>query len=315
MTSSPTNYSPTGSAVFALCGLIAALSIGCAQKPLCPELGNCGGPLPVGAWALSPGHPSCSEDLYNPPPDTRLVKADQPPARTTPPEVALYDWCDLLVTNGGLMIQTHPARFSFETGSIGAAWVRYDGAGNYSAGITRTGTYIIDFPALCMREFGAMDNRPADPSKDPNGPPVNICQQLQAQIVSTSTHRNTLCAQNPDDPAGCLCRFDVSDTKAGAGSYRLRDAQTILHLVNTSLPDMAPLIDFPAAATFCNKGSSLELTGANGEYLFNEPGLRTLDLGSVMINCTDGVLGPGEEGVDCGAACGKACGMAAAPMK
>jgi hypothetical protein len=290
------------SCVLALCGLSVALVSGCKQQPLCPELGNCGGPAPIGDWALSPGHGSCSEDLYTPPADTRLVGADLPAARMPPPEPALFDWCDLLVTSGGKDIQAHPPRFFYESGPIGAASVRFSADGHYSAGLTRTGTYTLDFPALCMREFGAMDNRPADPTNDPNGPPVNICKQLEVPLRSSGlgegSYRNTTCDPNQDDPAGCLCTFDVSEATGGAGEYQLLDSHTLLLLPGTN---------FPENVTYCNQGDSLELTGANGDYLFGQRGLRTMNVAKIMIDCTDGMQGPGEEGIDCGSACPTPC--------
>jgi hypothetical protein len=262
---------------FALCGLLAALTIGltavlttsCKQDTRCKDLGNCGGPLPLGRWELSPGHGSCSEDLYTAPTDTRLVQADLPAARTPPPEPALFDWCYLLVTNGGTNIQAKPPRFYYENGPVGAAQVQYEADGHYSVGITKTGTYTLDFPAVCMREFGAMDNRPAVPG----GPPVNICKQLEVPLAASGlgegSYRNTSCDPNPADPGGCLCVFDVSEAGGGAGTYQLLNNNTILHL---------PFTNFPQRVTFCNKGDSLELTGANGDYLFGVRGLRTMTL-------------------------------------
>ncbi|HEY0715404.1 MAG TPA: hypothetical protein VGF45_22170, partial [Polyangia bacterium] len=93
-----------------------AMTSGCEmfmQKPHCEELANCGGDLPVGNWILGPGNPSCSEDLYVPPTDTRLVGADVTAARIPPPEPALFDWCILLVANGGKSIQAKPPRFFY----------------------------------------------------------------------------------------------------------------------------------------------------------------------------------------------------------
>lgn len=297
------------SAVF---GLLAAVTTGCTQTPLCPELGTCGGPLPVGEWVLAPGHPSCSEDLYLAPSDPRLVKGDLPAARTPVPEEALFDWCDLLVTNGGKEIAPQKPRFSYENGTIGAAWLRYDASGNYAAGLTRTGTFVIDFPALCVREFGAMDGRPADATKDPNGPAVNVCAQLQAQIVDSSSHQNMLCQPNPSDPAGCLCQFDVSVPSGGSGSYLAR-SNDLTHVLTAVYPGKTQAAAFPQHATYCNRSTTLQLTGAEGQYLFDEPGLRTLNLVSTTINCADGTRGPGEDGVDCGLACPNDC-MPAVPM-
>jgi hypothetical protein len=68
---------------------------------------------------------------------------------------------------------------------------------------------------------------------------------------------------------------------------------------------------FPSTATYCRNSTSLQLTGADDSYLFDTPGLRTLDLGPA--NCADGLQGPGEEGVDCGSVCGVDCAAPPAP--
>jgi hypothetical protein len=39
-----------------------------------------------------------------------------------------------------------------------------------------------------------------------------------------------------------------------------------------------PFTNFPQRVTFCNQGDRLQLTGADGDYLFGQRGLRTLDL-------------------------------------
>jgi hypothetical protein len=92
----------------------------------------------------------------------------------------------------------------------------------------------------------------------------------------------------------------------GSGAYTFSSGNTLVHAYEARL-DKSPAADFPVFATFCKQGTSLQLTGANGAYLFNVPGLRTLDLTPTTVNCTDGVQGPGEQGVDCGAACPTAC--------
>jgi hypothetical protein len=135
---------------------------------------------------LSPGHPACIEDLYVPPQDTRVVGGEVPTARNPPLEPALFDWCDLLITSGGANIQAKSAAFIYESGPIGRTSLGYtpDPAnprvGHYTLGITRTGTYTLDFPAVCMREFGAMDGRQAlDAAGNTVGPATNVCKQLQ----------------------------------------------------------------------------------------------------------------------------------------
>jgi hypothetical protein len=262
----------------ALCGLFTALTTGCKQEVGCPALDSCGGPQPIGNWVLAPGYPSCTEDLYVPATDTRLAMGDVPPSGKPLPEPALFDWCLLLVTgpsstsNNGT-IQIRPPRFYYESGPIGAVSVRYEADGHFATGITRTGTYTLDFPGFCVRAFGTMDGAPIDPVNDPMGPTGGVCKQLEGPVrvsgISEGSYQNTICDANPDDPEGCLCTFDVTETGGPGGVYQMVNSNTILHLAERS---------FPAKATFCNQGDRLELTGTDGTYLFDQRGLRTLDL-------------------------------------
>jgi hypothetical protein len=250
--------------------LMASLT-GCMQKPNCPELGACGGPDPVGSWQLAPGYPSCSEDLYVPPTDLRLAQNNKTPALVAPPEPAVYDWCDQLVASGGPMVQIHDPNFYAESPEIGQSAVTFKPNGEYTAQITKTGTFQLDFPAVCVREFGAQDGRPINPD-DPMSPTGNVCKQLERPIgiggTNTGAYFNTICEPNPQDPRGCLCQFDVTSTGGPVGFWS-RSGST-LTLTNQS--------NFTTRITFCNRGSSLELTGAEGDYLFGVKGLRTFKL-------------------------------------
>ncbi len=299
--------------LLAAAALFASLALGCTQAPLCPELGECGGAIPFGTWALDPGHVSCVEDLYQPTTDTRLFGAEIPAARVPTVEPALYDWCYLLVAGSGNTIQLKPPPFYTESPQIGAAEISYNADYTYTVGITRTGTFQFDFPAACMRAFGAIDGRPANPEIDPNGPPVNICEQLEVPIrsngIGEGAYPNTDCSPNPADPGGCICFFDMSAASGPGGRFEVLDSHTILHYASNN---------FPAKVTFCNKGSELELTGADGAYLFNQKGLRTMSLVSgqspaAADPCTNGAQDTGEEGIDCGGTCPTACTPPAVP--
>jgi hypothetical protein len=293
--------------LIALCGLFTALAGACKQEPLCPELGECGGAKPVGSWTLSPGHASCIEDLYVQQKDPRLYGGEVPSARNPVIEPAAWDWCFLLVTNGGQKIQAKQPSFFYESGPIGRATLTYEDNGRYTLGLARTGTYYMDFPAVCMREFGAMDGRMAlDEAGMPVGEPVGVCKQLEPFVkaagIGEGSYPNVLCDTIPEDPDGCRCFFDVSETGGSSGSYQiLPDGKTILHLPGTN---------FPQKASFCNHGDSLELTGADGAYLFGVPGLRTMNLGKSAVatdTCINGIQDGAETGVDCGGTCAAPC--------
>jgi hypothetical protein len=295
----------------ALCGLVLALTPGCKQAVHCPELSGNGGPVPIGTWTLTPAvgaapaHGSCIEDLYVPVSDPRLVGGgDVPAARTPPPEPSLYDWCDNLVTSSGTMISTHDAIFYPESAPVAVASIKILADGSWTSGITRTGVFVLDFPALCMREFGAMDGRPVDPT-NPAAGTGDVCAQLQVKQrktgLGTGAYQNTTCLPNTSDPGGCTCWFEDQETGGPSGYYRQIDGNTLEFLSDKNFPNLV---------TYSNDGgTSLELTGKDGEYLFGTRGLRTMDL--AISNCMDGIQGPYEQGVDCGGQCSTPCGAAA----
>jgi hypothetical protein len=306
------------------------LVAGCKQQTACPGFESCGGPIPAGDWTLDSAHGSCSDTLYTPPVDPRLVNADLPAARQPIPDPALYDWCDLLVTSPQIPIASpvdpmpkpnlmnsivgRPPNFSFDTFAVTQATVHYDERGNYALSTTRGGTFLVDFPTYCMRAFGAIDT-----TFDPNALTAStgsVCQKLQATLpfVTPPQFLNIVCLTNDDanrqnllnkgvridypaDPGGCLCQVDVQDRTDTRGTV-LADGADMLHLSAS---------DFPMQVSYCRGGSELALSSVNDAYLFNRPGLRTLDLVSVGVNCEDGKRGPGEDGVDCGPACQILC--------
>lgn len=250
---------------------LLALVVGCKQEPKCPELGSCGGD-PTGTWQLAPGYPSCMEDLYAPASDLRLTQNNKTPAMVAAPEPAVYDWCDNLVASGGTKVLLIDPNFYYDSAPIGQSTIDFKPDGTYSASITKTGTFWLDFPAACVREFGAQNGRPINPS-DPMSPVGDVCKQLERPInqggTNSGAYFNTVCDINPADPQGCLCHFDVTSTGGPAGKWT-RMGST-LQLVNPG--------SVPTYVTFCNRnGTELQLTGKDGDYLFGVPGLRTVKL-------------------------------------
>lgn len=269
----------------ALCGLFVMLAAGCdalKQQPRCPALSDCGGPVPVGNWTLynavtkSIGS-SCSEDIYVPPTDLRLPGGIVPAARTAPPEPALYDWCDQLITqayNSQSGIVVTAANFYTPDIQVGVASISYTNT-NYTAGLGRTGDFTLTFPNLCMKEFGATNGNPVVANGAPVGDPVDLCKQLEVPLHAAGNGSgaipDTTCNldTDPNDQGGCVCTFTANEEGGGAGTYLVTGSNTLLNL---------PGKDFPQKVTYCNTGTELQLTGGDGQYLFGTLGLRTLDL-------------------------------------
>ncbi len=270
---------------------------GCKQPSLCPGISVCGGDLPVGDWVLAAGHPSCSDDLYTPAADPRLVGGDLPAARTPPPEPALYDWCQLLVATDAPDITNTVYKLPnlyAESAEVGAAVIHYSADRHFKISTTRTGTFTADFSAYCMRAFGAVDT-PATSTT----PVVTVCQKLTASLNARvrAQYTNIGCS---DYEGGCFCTFDLSDWQESSGIADAPSGGSMRHLFSN---------DFPQNVSYCASGDNLQLMASGGEYLFDRLGLRTLDLvrNTTPIDCTDHKQGYGEDGVDCGAACPVLC--------
>ncbi len=175
-----------------------------------------------------------------------------------------------------------------ESGQIGTSNLRINddanspdhlGLTSFSVSLTRTGTFYLDFPAVCVHEFGALDGRPVDPN-NPTGPTGDVCQQLQAPIAASGlgegSYRNTTCVANPSDPKGnqgCICRFDVTETGGPSGFVKALNSNTLEFTLQTT---------FPNKVTYCNQGDSLELTAADGDYLFGVKGMRTFKMKHIV---------------------------------
>jgi hypothetical protein len=103
-----------------------------------------------------------------------------------------------------------------------------------------------------------------------------------------------------DDEGGCLCEYDLTLFTGAPGTWAAADGMiTFYDTSNAPSP--------PAPAEYCVKdgGNTLELTGHNGQNLFNRYTLRTLTLHPV--SCSDGVQDQGEKGVDCEGPCDAVC--------
>jgi hypothetical protein len=287
---------------------IAALGSGCfKQATHCPALGACGGGRPVGVkpgtdgnWVLAPGFGSCEEDLYMPASDPRVQMADPEEFGTAYPEPAVYDWCLLLVTGPGAgdSIQVFPPRLYQESPAYGFVTLKFQDDGHFSSGITLTGTFLLELPSYCIRAFGAQADTsvPATPTA-----PDNVCKRLETPLynaeINTGAYKNLTCDANTadvrarfgldggGDPYGCLCRYDVNATGGPAGTYSLLNSNTII-----DFPD-AVVSSYPQETTYCLRGDELQLTGADGAYLFDQTGLRTLDLVRGCSDDTDCVSG------------------------
>ena len=274
--------------VFGLTAMLFVSTFGCSQGPVCRELAACGGD-PVEKWAGLPrGEETpgtyCQEAMHTPPIESHLRDQLLPVARQRPPEKTTADWCSELTVTGDMKEPVKKHNYWWEDLPYIPAFLEYMPDGTYRANMTRKGFVDRWFSQVCMRKYGYAGD----------------CKQFQGDLERSNQgagEYNTFnCSENPKR-GGCDCNFEIFEVNTLAGSYS-RDGNTITHF------PIAPNAHF-SQASYCVNGDKLQISGMNNSFLWDRPGLRTLEM--TRMNCNDGIAGPGELGVDCGLGCPNAC--------
>jgi hypothetical protein len=289
---------------------------GCAPTVTCDETFNSGGEVvgaidsdadgvPDSRWVVTE---PCEDVVTLPPEPVTLQK--QPPhlSGNSPPKEASGEWCmnlsllkDAMGTPTANEFYPWIPRMPLRQHSAPGqplwydAFIHYGQNGRYTFGAVLAGRQIVDLPAKCLVQQGV---------------PVT-CQQLipllsekyaeadgrlgrSTGAVSTA---NWVCGNPASGGGGCSCVFDMTvsyDAKTGPSGGWSRAADVLSHFDEVS-----------GGAAFKSNysvdGNTLSMSGYHRRPLFGIDGLRTMKLQRVV--CNDGVMGVGEDGVDCGSNC------------
>jgi hypothetical protein len=284
-------------------GAVAAAllgTLGCVEDH-CPPLSECGGSvLSNGAldfyqadglvdtewWSY--GGDECQDPLYTPPTEATLL--NQPPhlSNEAPPERTSTDWCSNLVFNDDRTIKS--LNLWFPQIPMRSARLRYSAAtDNATEGIFEIQFRYFkemraDFSAQCMTAQGV----------------VMGCTEFTYAVRDELAQEPNIDPEQincfPGPQGGCSCAYDMLLVSGVTGPWR-RNGDLITHYNDFG--------DFPAETDYCVNGNSLEMTGHDRTWLFNQGGLRTLKF--VRSTCADGDQNQNEAGVDCGVVCGVDC--------
>jgi hypothetical protein len=272
-------------------GTVLALTlsaIGCSQGPLCPELGSCGG-NPKDKWAELPRSKEtpgtyCQEAMHSPPVESHLKDQNLPVARQRLPEKTTADWCSELVVTGDMVEAVKKHNYWWENLPYHAGFLEYQPAGTYQANLTRKGKVDRWFSQNCLRKYGYSGD----------------CKQFQADFeranMGAGEYNTFKCGADPER-GGCNCNFEIFEVNTLRGMYSV-DGSTITHFPESPTAHSSQ-------ASICVQGDKIQISGKDNSFLWDRPGLRTIEL--VRMNCNDGLPGPGELGVDCGLGCPNAC--------
>lgn len=276
------------SSAVAAATLVIVCGSGCGgvgAEGTCPALDSCGGD-PTGTWnvvqaceyqAVKPTQPTDVNDFMATPPMLPTLTPPQPQPTQLVPTTS-GDWCSALDYSGGMVNnvtlwhdvpallpgsavafnpdQTYTALYKFSTQGPGY----------------RNTTH---FAPICLTANGASPT----------------CAQLAAGLTAfyvpgtgtpppPATFNDINCTTSPSDQ-GCDCTYYYALQVVDQGTWS-KSGNTIFQENSNFTYNGVPLkLGTPAQTmqtTFCQKGTVLELTGANGASLSDLIGLRTLRL-------------------------------------
>lgn len=260
----------------------------CSQGPVCAELASCGGDI-LDKWAQLPrGEETpgsyCQEIVHTPPIESHLRSQLHPTARNRLPEKTNADWCSELVVTGDNNEPIKSHLYWWEDLPYIEGFLQYHPNDTYDAGLTRKANVERWYSQTCLRKYGYAGD----------------CKALQEDFEKANQGAGEFngfqCVENAKR-GGCSCTFEIFEVNKIFGRYSI-SGSTITHFPST------PTGHF-SQASFCVKGDTIQISGKNNSYLWDRPGLRTIEM--VRMNCNDGKAGPGELGVDCGLGCPNPC--------
>jgi hypothetical protein len=294
--------------------LLAGGLAGCKNKGaagICPAVGDCGG-NPTGIWQVEP------ELTCHFPVVTRMAQNYantapyfEPETGATPPAVTSGTWCwDLSFDkDGNLATPKVPVP---DPDIVVSGTVTFGPDQSYLYTLTATSTTrAIHLARSCLGVNGA--------NLGPGGAPTTcgvLADKMNASIPgSNTTYMNVLgtpsfrCVESGD---GCDCDFDFTEQDptgsavGDRGTWVVEKGTNVIHHYSISgqgnFFETSPTRRSFRDATFCQRGDTLELSGANGTALALKAGTRTLTLKRVPPEPDAGSGGSGGTGGAIGAA-------------
>ena len=274
-------------------------TLGCAMDEHCDALDQCGGRVLSNSasdfadadglvdtewWAYAGDE--CQDPLHTPPLQNALANQFPHLSNEAPPERSSMDWCSNLVFNSDRTIKQ--VNLWFPQIPLRDANLVYSA----NTSDATTGDYVIqfryfkrmraDFSAQCMTAQGV----------------VMGCTEFTAAMRVALENEPNISQINcdPGPQRGCRCIYDMLLVSGVSGPWR-RTGDVITHYDE--------ITGEQAEADYCVNGSNLEMTGHDRTWLFNQSGLRTMQM--VQATCADGFKNQGEGGDDCGGPCPADC--------
>jgi hypothetical protein len=236
---------------------VLAAGAGCgSQDPCAEDISPCGGSI-AGQWEVAG---QCRDPFYRPPLPVTYLDQPKGTARELPPEATSSDWCSYMKFEPTGAITNFI--FPNDTLVVSGGTVTYAGAtpyeGTYAGLLAATGKGSVELAAACLTQFGANPD----------------CATLQTALVdyaeSTPAFSNIRCVPAPD--AACACSYDIRFDVAVNGRWNSPSDGLLNQFDDTER--------LPAQVDYCTAGGGASLTiwGHNRSSIWEQPGLRKLEL-------------------------------------
>ncbi len=279
LVNTPSSRGPWRRLLWALLSLPSFSSVaGCrSQDVTCGDgIPGCGGD-PSGTWNVVN---ACRDPVFLAPYQPTYSGQPVATARQPNPPLASSDWCaSLVLGESGITAFTFPHQTLSVSPATQLVYTRDGQAqGTYQATIATDGPGQIDLSTTCLTRLGA----------------TLSCDQVTSALQSFAAMRpadpGTPCSDGPDQPGtcqfyfsysniacvgllagGCRCRYDISFSATLTGRWQ-SVGTTLVHSSNRKM--------LPSEADYCvaGNGQSLSLRGHEQTSLFNQPGIRSLEL-------------------------------------
>jgi len=260
--------------------LLGAALSACNAAQRCEPLGRCGGDLvppgqTVSSWVAT-GENSCTDEIQAP--VVPVTLSQQPAAGAGKKAVsnATFDWCSSLAVKPDGSLHFVPYYTSFVL-PMKQAELQFRSDGTYFGHFITEQPQQIAFSAACRAAQGINFSCP------------ELGRHINDAIRSEANVKNMRCYDDGDD--GCTCDFLLSLFTGVQGAYG-NSGDGVIGFYD-SQSSHSP----PSPADYCAKPDSFELTGHEGQALFNKLGLRTVTYHHAT--CTDGLQDANEDGIDC----------------
>jgi hypothetical protein len=253
-------------------GLLLALGA-CNPPQVCEKLGTCGGDvvgnvdhdgngIPDRTWDIAG---SCANQVSSDPPNTSLINQPTTPAGQRPPQPEFVNLCSEMVIDQTKKITKaipwYPA-LPIKNGSIS-----YSGDGSFSLAINYSAAQTTEFAAGCFQSQGFTIVPAGSTSTSNTLTCAEFSTNLAAYFVTEPNITGISCGD--DGERGCACIYNLLIVTGANGSYTVQGS-VIHHYDVTKLPE--------SSADFCVVQDQLQLTGKDGQFLFNQSNVRSLVL-------------------------------------